>query len=256
VYSQFRSGSVPPTSNSRPNGIDEDICRDELAIFGGQTRVLVSKLLTSKSPNWDATSNWISSAPQVPSLVAQPEEVNDASKPLGDTMEDVHPSLMEYMALFPPSAFAPNFTLYPEVAQPTLDQSIENETSALPQFTASAELSGYSYPQYSLQQQPPSQPQQQQFQSMTMNPAAAPESYSYDSPSTSAFDTFRDSQNFAVTTPTSASTPETSGSSDLADLGMMMNGDSGMDEQWMSFMRDSGILDRSRTDTVGIAASR
>lgn len=31
----------------------------------------------------------------------------------------------------------------------------------------------------------------------------------------------------------------------LVDLGMMMTGDSGMDEQWMSFMRDSGLLDGS-----------
>lgn len=28
----------------------------------------------------------------------------------------------------------------------------------------------------------------------------------------------------------------------LVDLGMMMTGESGMDEQWMSFMRDSGLL--------------
>jgi len=28
----------------------------------------------------------------------------------------------------------------------------------------------------------------------------------------------------------------------LVDLGMMMTGESGMDEQWISFMRDSGLL--------------
>jgi len=28
----------------------------------------------------------------------------------------------------------------------------------------------------------------------------------------------------------------------LVGLGMMMTGESGMDEQWMSFMRDSGLL--------------
>lgn len=34
----------------------------------------------------------------------------------------------------------------------------------------------------------------------------------------------------------------------LVDLGMMMNGESGMDEQWISFMRDSGFLQGSGTD--------
>lgn len=58
------------------------------------------------------------------------------------------------------------------------------------------------------------------------------------------FNTLQDAQ-FAnsASTPESAGTPDTATSSDhLTDLGMMMNGDSGMDEQWMSFMRESGIL--------------
>ena len=33
----------------------------------------------------------------------------------------------------------------------------------------------------------------------------------------------------------------------LTELSMMMSGDSAMDEQWMTFMRDSGILDTSLT---------
>jgi hypothetical protein len=30
--------------------------------------------------------------------------------------------------------------------------------------------------------------------------------------------------------------------SQLMDMGMMVSGESGMDEQWMSFMRESGIM--------------
>ena len=240
VYSQFRSGNVPSASNLKPNmPVDDDSYRDELAIFGGQTRVLVSKLLTSKAPNWDANpSSPKSTSSGMLSPLTKPNEMKDPSKLPDDKMEDVHPSLMEYMSLFPPSAFAPGFNMYPDVAaQPTLDQSIMNEVSALPQYTASGELSDYSYPQYSL-------PQQQQYQSMS--PAATS---TYDPSSTSPFDPYQGPRLYPSTTPSSASTPE---SANLADLGMMMNGDSGMDEQWMSFMRDSGILDRSR-DATGTA---
>jgi hypothetical protein len=251
VYAQFRSGSVPPTSNSRVNNVDDDNCRDELAIFGGQTRFLVSKLLTTKSPNWDpAPTNSTNVLSDTLSPVTKSEEdVKEPPKVLESKMEDVHPSLMEYMAFFPPSAFAPGFNMYPDfqVQQPTIDLSIMSEVSALPQSTTGAELADYSYPQLS----PPRQPQQQQYMSMTcMDPAAIPDTFSYGPSSTPSFDAFRDSQPYSMSTPTSASTPETPGSGDLTDLGLMMNGDGGMDEQWMSFMRDSGILDR----TAGVAA--
>lgn len=240
VYSQFRSGNVPSASNLRPNmPVDDDSYRDELSIFGGQTRVLVSKLLTSKAPNWDAipSSPKSTSSGTLSPLLNKPNQM----KLPDDKMEDVHPSLMEYMSLFPPSAFSPGFNTCPDItAQPTLDQSIMSEVSALPQYAASGELSDYSYPQYSL-------PPQQQYQSMT--PAATPKSFSYDPSSTSSFDPYQGPQLYPSTTPTAASTPE---SANLADLGMMMNGDSGMDEQWMSFMRNSGILDRSR-DVTGTA---
>jgi len=34
--------------------------------------------------------------------------------------------------------------------------------------------------------------------------------------------------------------------SQLRDMGMMVSGESGMDEQWISFMRDSGIMNSRR----------
>jgi hypothetical protein len=229
--------------------VDDDNCRDELAIFGGQTRVLVSKLLTSKAPNWDVAFTNPSKAPSP--TTKSGEDVRDPSKLPNGTMEDVHPSLMEYVTLFPPSAFAPDFNAFPNVPtqQPMLDQSIMSQVSALQPFNAGTELCDYSYPQYSLpQQQPDTQSQQQQYQSMgSMSPPAAPNSFTYDS-SGSSFNAF--SQPYSTATSTSASTPE---SGDLTDLGMMISGDSGMDEQWMSFMRESGILNRPN-DTATLVA--
>jgi hypothetical protein len=237
---------MPPVSNSRLNLGANDNCQDELAIFGGQTRVLVSKLLSSKAPNWDAafkSRSRTSSEALSPSTRSE-EDVEDPSQRLDGKMEELHPSLMEYMTLFPPSAFAPDFKMYPNIPtqQPTLDQSIINEVPTLPQFAANAELSNYSYPQYTVSQQQPQS--QQQHHSMEMNAASTPNSFPFDASSSSSFDSFPDPQTYSMTTPTSASTPDTSGSGDLADLGMMMNGESGIDEQWKSFMRDSGIFNR------------
>lgn len=249
VYSQFRSGKVSPTSSLRLNhGADDVGSCDELAIFGGQTRVLVSKLLTSNAPNWDDAKFLTNLSP-----ITKSEEVaQDISEPFRDKMEDVHPSLVEYMALFPPSAFSPDLNVYPDFPspQPTLDNtSIMSDVSALPQSNAAVELSNYSYPQC-----PPPQPQLQaqayqqapQYLPRTFVDSVAPSS-SYDSSSSSFFGVVQDSQTYSrsVSTPTSASDPDTPASGDLVDLGLMMNGDSGMDEQWMSFMRDSGILNRT-----------
>lgn len=255
VYSQFRSGKVYPTSSSRLNhGADDVSSCDELAIFGGQTRVMVSKLLTSNAPNWDDAEFLKNLSP----ITKSEEVVQDISEPLHDKMEDVHPSLVEYMALFPPSAFSPDINVYPDFPslQPTLDNtSIMSEGSALPQSDAAVELSNYSYPQC-----PPPQPQSQaqayqqvpQYLPRTFVDSVAPSSSSYDSSSSSFFGVVQDSQTYSrsVSTPTSASDSDTPASGDLVDLGLMMNGDSGMDEQWMSFMRDSGILNRTaRVDT-------
>jgi hypothetical protein len=242
VYAQFRSGSIlPPRLDHAP---DHDDCRDELAIFGGQTRVLVSKLLLTKSPDWGT----VSAGPTtevIPSPVTKSEA--EVQKPSGfpdRKMEDVHPSLVEYMSLFPPSAFSPGFNAYPNFSaqQPMMDLSIMSEVSALQPSTVGAELSDYPYLQPSL----PRRQSQPQYMSIgSMDPVAPPNVFPYDSSSTSSFDTFKDSQAYPMSTSTAASTPETSGSGDLTDLGLMMTGESGMDEQWMSFMRDSGILNRS-----------
>jgi hypothetical protein len=265
VYSQFRGSGVPPTIHSPHNGDDG---ADELAIFGGQTRVIFSKLLISKSPNWDHTKIQPPSAEPVSLGNGDSVNLSDSVKFENTGVEEVHPSLMEYMALFPPTALPPDFT-YPDINSqlPMSDQPM-NGVSAFQRFDAPTEHADYSYPSmqlgYSSTQQPqglaPGHPQSQHqsqhhqyplVSPMASSASAASSPFPYN-PSTLPFDAFHDAQAYAPTSPPSASTPESIGSSDhIADLGMMMNGDSAMDEQWMSFMRESGFMDRREGGGLG-----
>jgi len=264
VYSQFRGGSVLPIN--LPHRRDGD-STDELAIFGGQARVIFSKLLTSKAPDWDhkKLSSTKSSSAETSSLGSN-ADLNDPIKFENTSLEDVHPSLMEYMASFPQAAFAPDYNTYPDIYSqpPTSDQPMTNGVSAFQQFDASTELAGYSYPSiplgYSSTQQPQGLAQgqsQSQHHQYTLGPPMAPSStasspFPYNPP-TLPFDAFQDAHTYAPTSPPSAGTPESIGSSDhIADLGMIMNGDSAMDEQWMSFMRESGFIDRREGSGLGV----
>lgn len=248
MFAQFRSGTTNPIGNPKLTlGLGDDDEEDELAIFGGQTRVVVSKLLSSKYPlKCDDRSNFLSKsstatspAPLSPS--GAPDQ-SDLATSVDSNRADVHPSLMEYMGLFPPSAFAPDFNAWPNVgAQPAIDCAILNGVSAFPQFNTQL-----SYPQVpnnlELQLQPLPESQQQSMQ----QPQPMANSLSFGSNIPSTFNTLQNTPFInSASTPESASTPDTSTSSDhLTDLGMIMNGDSVMDEQWMEFMRESGILGR------------
>lgn len=243
VFAQFRSGATSPVPTSQIFN-NQEKGTDELAIFGGQTRLLVSKLLSTRSPTWAGmkkarptsfSSEQLSSvtSPSSPSATSP----SDTTPPFSPRQEDigsqeVHPSLMEYMSMFPPSAFSPGINTYPDSnLQPySLDQSILNGVSAFPQFATNTE---FAYPQMPLAcSLPMRQPQDQPLGSSSQQ-----NGFAYDPTS---FDDYQ--QPYSATTATAASTPETAGSGDFMDLGMMMNGDNGIDEQWMSFMRESGII--------------
>lgn len=242
---------------------------DELAIFGGQTRVLVSKLLSSKSLNRDYKKPQTTSSSGTSSETLSPADISKSKLMHNITstdknMEDIHPSLMEYMGLFPPSAFTPDpnqFTAF-DSSQATLDQTIMSGVSAFPQFITNTGSDQRTYPQLlpgcvPAQQHPSSSSQnhhqQEQYLSMTSveSPSSSiPNSFPYQSSFNLSSD--HNLQAYATTTPESVSSPETAGSGDdITDLGMMMNGDSGMDEQWIAFMRESGILERSNTAGAG-----
>lgn len=222
VYSQFRSGSTPVPgilSVGKPDYGD-----DELALFGGQTRVLVSKLLTSRSGHKKK-----SLGPSSPS--------SDDFKGVHETTPDVHPSLVEYLSLFPPqnmsvstpsdgSAGTPNLHASPEL----INQPMHNAGD-----TCQAQLE-------------PVMEQDQQKAWQTWQPS--PSIFTPLSPGTYQHISSR----FSTSVPSYAGpdpipNPNYNGldfktdPSEVGDLGMMITGESGMDEQWMSFIRESGFLD-------------
>ncbi|KAF9469100.1 fungal-specific transcription factor domain-containing protein [Collybia nuda] len=211
VYSQFRSGNSPPTvilSVGKPDYGD-----DELALFGGQTRVLVSKLLSNRSKNRSAT-------PQ--SSILSP--IDTESKPLlSENAPDVHPSLVEYLSMFPIDNS--NANLQPPSAL------FPHETSASI-FSPQGHMTGSEF------QQIPSP--WETSPSVLINSSNSPSSYRDDPPLfTHPISAPGDPTTQYGNIINQNSPPE----SNLTDLGMMMTGDSGMDEHWMSFMRDSGLLE-------------
>jgi hypothetical protein len=208
VYSQFRTGT---TVSSKVLAVDKpDYGDDELALFGGQTRVLVSKLLnSSKKMRKQSVSSPAAS-------LSSPSSEGDArGTPSNDVSREVHPSLVEYLAMFPPSN------------APSRSSSDGHRNT----------MEGGPTPLIL-----PPEPQQEQYQ---MWPNWAPPSLFTPLPMeniTTELAPFSNNQSSttAETTPVEIKTDLSDAS--LVDLGMMMTGESGMDEQWISFMRDSGLL--------------
>ncbi|KAJ7904419.1 hypothetical protein B0H14DRAFT_3079297 [Mycena olivaceomarginata] len=191
VYSQFRSGNPtpPPVSGFGPGLFDYG--EDELALFGGQTRVLVSRLISRKDK--DKNKDQTSKESYGPSASSTSTSVSSPST-LSETVPDVHPSLVEYLSLFPPS-------------QHPSPQSQDGQQAG---EVYQPELMGQSAPVSST-------------------------AYGYDQ-------TFFDE--LSLPAPQYYVDPDTP-PKDIADLGMLMSGDSGIDEQWKAFMKKSfsGLLD-------------
>lgn len=225
VYSQFRSGSTPVPgvlSVGKPDYGD-----DELALFGGQTRVLVSKLLTSRSTHKKRSSKSLASS----------SASYDDSKAVHETTPDVHPSLVEYLSLFPPQntsvstpsdggARTPNLHASPELINPPI-HDVGDTCQAQPE------------PLIEQEQQKAWQPWQ-----------PSPSIFTPLSPGTYQNISSRFSTSFAsYAAPDLNPNPNYNGldfktdPSEVGDLGMMISGESGMDEQWISFIRESGFLD-------------
>ncbi|KAF8076284.1 fungal-specific transcription factor domain-containing protein [Lyophyllum atratum] len=198
VYSQFRSGTSTPNtvlSVGKPDYGD-----DELALFGGQTRVLVSKLLNNKS-----------AARKRPASPGTSVHGGDSERT--ETTPDVHPSLVEYLSNIPLG-----FTNTPSPEQMPLSPTVDYGTFQ-------------QHGQYVPVQEVPSL--WQPSASFATTPISRP-NYSDSSSSIPPDIPFAPYGNLAM----KSDSPE-----NLVDLGMMMTGDSGMDQQWMSFMRDSGLLE-------------
>ncbi|KAF8897440.1 fungal-specific transcription factor domain-containing protein [Infundibulicybe gibba] len=206
VYSQFRSGNPMPPSTTLLVSGKPDYGDDELALFGGQTRVLVSRLLSSRT-----TIRKTVSSPTSPLNPLTPTDNEHGA--YADSPPDVHPSLMEYLSLFPPQHI---------------------HTATHPNTASSTVTNIASYPSFS----------------HSMQPSSIATSYSNRS-------------DMHIPSATHANEISGFGDNSLADphvdndmdLGMVMSGESGMDEQWISFMRDSGLLDASLVSTMETSSS-
>ena len=124
MYQRYRDRhtSATPTLDIQLNiGPETEISASRLAIFGGQTRVMSSKLLTRRRPNKRSSQSVSTSSPgpsatsgDTPSRDSSPPVSTAASSPsdsgssvpqnVSDAFAQVHPSLVEYLSLFPASA--------------------------------------------------------------------------------------------------------------------------------------------------------
>ncbi|KAG5644077.1 hypothetical protein DXG03_009167 [Asterophora parasitica] len=202
VYSQFRSGNVTPNAVLAVGS--PDYGEDELALFGGQTRVLASKLLKK-------IANRPASGQSTPSS-------SSSDKSPTDPAPDVHPSLVEYLSNIPSSYSSPS----------------ESPTQA------SASLTTAFSQQHIFQQNdqfiPPPDIRRPPPLSFPASPVTDNSHAYFTAPPDFYYSSISDFGNFEMKS--DSESPE-----NLVDLGMMLTGDSGMDEQWMSFMRESGLLE-------------
>ncbi|KAG7449259.1 uncharacterized protein BT62DRAFT_1053666 [Guyanagaster necrorhizus] len=237
IYSQFRSGNPPPPSAP----VGSDYGDDELALFGGQTRILFSKIMSSRGVNRKTpSSSPVINSPNPPShnamSVSREVHQKDSQAPSpSNSIPDVHPSLVEYLSLLPPSqhprSSPPHRPLVPPTSEEQAHSQAISSTAAPSVFTQSptilnnhSEQSSPSsiYPLYSV---------------MPELNGSAPSSFYHDLDSSFLPSNLYSVNGTADTLIDDATTVK------LVDLGMMMSGDSGIDEQWKSFMRDSGLLE-------------
>ena len=209
AYSRFRSGN--PTSNAIVLAGQSEGGNDELALFGGQTRVIVSKLLSSRSPKGTQPQ----SASQSPS--AKSSWDGDSSFVSAEQMPDVHPALMEYVSSFSSEYFDNNSTIQPPDSHHQLDIATVQQRYAT-----------------------------QEKQTMQNSWPASSNFMDFISYSTSKLSS--STPLFTPFEPQSEPELGMTGSREdfyggnVFELGMITS-DTGMDEQWISFMRDTGLLD-------------
>ncbi|OBZ73747.1 putative transcriptional regulatory protein C1F7.11c [Grifola frondosa] len=108
AYSGFRNRHTSPSVDIHLRMAPEDEFHDELAIFGGQTRVMSSKSLTKKRKKHRIENSTSPRASPSMQSVSTPSDDGSSSTSLGGMPEQmpagIHPSLMEYLSIFPASA--------------------------------------------------------------------------------------------------------------------------------------------------------
>jgi hypothetical protein len=230
VYTQFRTGTTPlpnRLSASLLSGLQAEECENQLAIFGGQTKLLGRKHKTSHSTS-DRNSPHRRSSSSPSSSGASPPA----------SPESVHPSLMEYLS----SSFSPGYPANQgapppiEGADMLLDSPIPN---LIPNYPRTAPL----IPPTNWDPLPHEENSPFTWFDQQRNPANT-------SGMMSSFGIVKGDMlpvdQTSVPTPIPAfqflaAQPETTATQDILDLGL--TSESGLDEQWMIFMRECGILD-------------
>ena len=229
MLNQFRSGA-----GSSDVAMDSQMLHneggvvDELAIFGGQTRILFSKTIFPKAPNSDAASTIMrasATSPQStpsPNLEAAPDSApSTVSHPpieQEDTeMQNVHPSLMAYMSMLSSTTTPYDFAGYPdEASSQSLDQPITSGSEEFLPFTVPPDFFHRQATDYLMQQ------------GQTQTPMTS----SYDSNLFGPFEQFYQ----ATGTHTNAVSPPMW---QTADLGTSLNGSDSVEERWMTFVNES-----------------
>ncbi|CAK5275690.1 unnamed protein product [Mycena citricolor] len=137
VYSQFRGGNPAPLPTTGFGVGTQDYGEDELALFGGQTRILVSKLISRKKQ--ENTSREAVSPSSHSGMQMTPTPSSSLSSPASDAMPDVHPSLVDYLSLFAPTPQTPEYPMGINSAS-----IVDHEMQLFPQEATP----GFSYPDY------------------------------------------------------------------------------------------------------------
>lgn len=189
-----------PTSLLPETGVDE------LAVFGGQTQILVSKILSQQSRK--SVHGVSPSASASPASSPSTSTISEDSHGQSDPVPEYHPSLVEYLSMLPPSVSSS--TPISAGSVPTQFHFNQNTTFQSDMFTNV--LPGMTFGSSSSQQ--------------TFTPTPLPP----------AFDdqfmrNFSDVEFFG-----SPSAEQATNSFD--NLELLISGESGIDERWVTLMQD------------------
>jgi len=181
-------------------------------MYGGQTRILVSKILSQQNRKLRPNSSSVHV-----STPSSPPATSDESHSPSESVPEVHPSLVEYLSMLPPPA---------TLSVPTMDTMDTADANLQPTFEPTMPMEG---PLFTSAHGMPSQ--------ASCIPPNIPRS------ARSGYD-----QNISMGAPNMAffdmqplnGTEDTL--SDNGDFEFMLSGESGMNEKWTSFIRESGIF--------------
>ncbi|KAF7790230.1 hypothetical protein EIP86_001182 [Pleurotus ostreatoroseus] len=245
AYQQYRNRHATPALDIQlPFGPETDISASRLAIFGGQTRVMSSKLLSRKRPKHHSnsvtstTSNNVSS-PESPQRDASPESTTAASTPsdtstvpqnVSDAFAEIHPSLVEYLSLFPQASLA--------VVDPS-QQPYTSTATATNSTTAPSPMGPQMQPQFA--PQPHAQCNGMTATSFASNTAAQyPQLFGNVSTSMAQSPVQHQQTQMPQQEPMDIASDGLS-VLNMSDMGFTE--DVLMSEQWMNLMKETGILD-------------